>query len=71
MKKIVDELIKYLVEKKCNLNSDIDSIIYDDLNKILVVEDIIKLEEKRKQIKQCYDMVEYLEKAVKAFMESE
>jgi hypothetical protein len=71
MKKIVDELINYLIEKKNSLNFEVEDIIYADLNKILVVEDIIKLEEKRKQIKQCYDMVEYLEKAVKAFMEGE
>ena len=69
MGKLVDELIGYLVSKKQNLNEEIDEIIYDDLNKGLVVEDIMQIDKKRKQIKQCYDMVEYLENAVKVFME--
>ena len=69
MKKLVDELINYLVSKKQNLNEEIDEIIYDDLNKGLVVEDILQIDKKRKQIKKCYDMVEYLENSIKSFME--
>lgn len=69
MKKLVDELIGYLVEKKNSLNFEIEDILYSDLSKILVVEQILEIENKRKQIKKCYDMVEYLENAVKVFME--
>lgn len=69
MKKIVDELIGYLVEKKNSLNFEIEDILYSDMSKILDLHDLNKIETRRKQIKQCYDMVDYLENAVKAFME--
>jgi hypothetical protein len=69
MKKLVDELIMYLVEKKNSLNFEIEDILYSDMAKELKIKEFSEIENKRKQIKQCYDMVEYLDKAVKAFME--
>lgn len=69
MNNIVDELIKYLIEKKNSLNFEIEDILYSDMNKNLNIDDYIKIENKRKLIKECYDMVEYLENAVKKFME--
>ena len=62
MKKIIDETIEKLVEKKNSLNYDMDGVIYSDLEKVLVVEDICKIDKIRKEIKLCYDIVEYLDK---------
>lgn len=69
MNKIVDELILYLINKKQNLNEEIENILYSDMNKNLNIDDYIEIEKKRKLIKECYSMVDYLENAVKKFME--
>ena len=62
MKKIIDETINKLIEKKNSLNFEIEEIIYDDMTKSLNTKDILELEEKRKEIKLCYDIVEYLDR---------
>lgn len=62
MKKIIDETIDKLAEKKNSLNFEIEDLIYSDMNQKLNLKDFCKLEEKRKEIKLCYDIVEYLDK---------
>lgn len=69
MKTIVDELIEYLVNKKEDLGQLIENITYDDLKHDLSLGDLIEINKKRKMMNDCYEMIDYLENAVKKFME--
>lgn len=69
----VEELIlKFnsdLINKKEELNEEINDIIYGDMERKLTINDIVKINKIRKQINSLYEVIEYTDKKVEEFME--
>jgi len=68
-KELVEEFELNLINRKQQLNEEIDDIIYSDLKKELTYKDINEIQEKRKRIKVIYDTIEYLDKCILNYVE--
>lgn len=69
---VKDLILKFnsdLINKKEELNEEINDIIYGDMERKLTINDVVKINKIRKQINLLYEVIEYTDKKVEEFME--
>lgn len=62
MKTIKEEIILFLVNKKDDLAIEIENIIYADLDKEVTIKDLTKINDIKKKMNECYEIIDILEK---------
>ena len=65
MKTIKDELIEHLVSRKQDLGEYIECIIYDDMASDLSVKNLVEINDLKRLINECYELIDILEKVGK------
>lgn len=69
VKELILKFNSDLINKKEELNEEINDIIYGDMERKLTINDIVKINKIRKQINLLYEVIEYTDKKVEEFME--
>ena len=69
VKELILKFNSDLINKKEELNEEINDIIYGDMERKLTINDIVKIDKIRKQINSLYEVIEYTDKKVEEFME--
>lgn len=69
VKELILKFNSDLINKKEELNEEINDIIYGDMERKLTINDIVKINKIRKQINSLYEVIEYTDKKVEEFME--
>ena len=69
VKDLILKFISDLINKKEELNEEINDIIYGDIERKLTINDVVKINKIRKQINLLYEVIEYTDKKVEEFME--
>lgn len=69
IKELILKFNSDLINKKEELNEEINDIIYGDMERKLTINDIVKINKIRKQINLLYEVIEYTDKKVEEFME--
>lgn len=68
-KELIKDFEENLIDKKQQLNEEIEDILYNNINEDLNFKEINEIQEKRKRIKAIYDTIEYLDKCILVFLE--
>lgn len=69
VKELILKFNSDLINKKEELNEEINDIIYGDMERKLTINDVVKINKIRKQINLLYEVIEYTDKKVVEFME--
>lgn len=69
VKELILKFNSDLINKKEELNEEINDTIYGDMERKLTINDIVKINKIRKQINLLYEVIEYTDKKVEEFME--
>lgn len=69
VKELILKFNSDLINKKEELNEEINDIIYGDMERKLTINDTVKINKIRKQINLLYEVIEYTDKKVEEFME--
>lgn len=69
IKELILKFNSDLINKKEELNEEINDIIYGDMERKLTINDVVKINKIRKQINLLYEVIEYTDKKVVEFME--
>lgn len=68
-KELIRDFEENLIDKKQQLNEEIEDILYNNINEDLNFKEINEIQEKRKRIKAIYDTIEYLDECILVFLE--